>query len=284
MTDLCELTRLADSGRLPPPAAVAARVRARGIWLYVETWLLASRTWVVSLLIVAVLEPIVYLLALGWGLGSLVDRQVGVADGVPYLVFVGPALIVATGVMAAHQESTYPVMAGFKWRRLFLAAQATPLMPRQIALGHLASVMCRYLAQATLFWLVLLAFGATRSAWSWLVVPITGLTAWAFGACVTAYAAGLEDEGYEFALLQRFVVMPMFLFAGTFFPLSELPAYLHWVGWISPIWHGTELARVASYGAPMTGAALALHLSVLLGYAAVGTIVTTRRFTRRLTR
>ena len=125
MTDLCELTRLADSGRLPPPAAVAARVRARGIWLYVETWLLASRTWVVSLLIVAVLEPIVYLLALGWGLGSLVDRQVGVADGVPYLVFVGPALIVATGVMAAHQESTYPVMAGFKWRRLFLAAQAT---------------------------------------------------------------------------------------------------------------------------------------------------------------
>ena len=284
MTDLTHLTRLARSGTAPRPEQIADSVRRRGVLLYVETWLVASKTWALSLLIVAVVEPIAYLLALGWGLGNLVDGRGSSPGGVPYLVFVGPGLIVATAVMAAHQESTYPVMAGFKWRRLFHAPRASPLTPAQIALGQLGGTMCRYVVQASLFWIVLVAFGATRSGWSWLVVPIAALTGLAFGACVTAYAAGLEDEGYQFAMLQRFVVMPMFLFAGTFFPLSELPGYLHWVGWISPVWHGTELARVASYGASMSLPAMAGHLAVLLGYAVVGTLLSMRRFESRLSR
>lgn len=283
-TDLADLRRLANSGAAPAPARVSDRVRRRGIGFFIETWLIGAKTWALSLILLGILEPIAYLLALGWGLGTLVDGGGRSPGGVPYLVFVGPGLLVATTVMAAHQESSYPVMAGFKWRRLFLAPNATPLTPAQIALGQLGGTTIRYVGQAGLFWVVLVAFGATRSGWSWLVVPIAALTGLAFGACVTAYAAGLDNEGTEFAMLQRFVVMPMFLFAGTFFPLSELPAYLHWIGWISPVWHGTELARVASFGAPMPGSTLALHLAVLAGFAVVGILASVRRFERRLRR
>ncbi|GAA1799294.1 MAG: ABC transporter permease [Actinobacteria bacterium] len=284
MTELADLHRLARSGTAPSPQDLAHRVRRRGILLYVETWLIASKTWAASLAIVGIVEPIAYLVALGWGLGTLVDDGGRSPGGVPYLMYVGPGLIVATAVMAAHQESTYPIMAGFKWRRLFHGPRATPLTPTQIGLGQIGGTLMRLLGQTSLFWLVLVAFGATRSAWSVLIVPIAALAGLAFGACVTAYAAGLENEGHQFASLQRFVVMPMFLFAGTFFPLSELPGYLHWIGWLSPIWHGTELARAASYGAHLAPSSVALHLSVLLAYAALGLVVSARRFERRLTR
>lgn len=114
------------------------------------------------------------------------------------------------------------------------------------------------------------------------MVPVGVLTATAFGAPLQAYAATLRDEGFQFAFIQRFVVMPMFLFAGTFFPLSVLPTYLHWIGWISPVWHGTELARLATYGAPMSPLMLVVHLAFLIVCTVVGMVLAVRVYTGRL--
>ena len=99
-----------------------------------------------------------------------------------------------------------------------------------------------------------------------------------------AYAATIENEGYQFALVQRFIVMPMFLFAGTFYPLEAMPAYLQWIGWISPMWHGTQLARELSFGLQLPAGMVVLHLGVLLAVAAAGAALAVRNFERRLAR
>ena len=99
-----------------------------------------------------------------------------------------------------------------------------------------------------------------------------------------AFAATQTDEGAQFPFVQRLVVMPMFLFAGTFFPLSAMPGYLQWIGWVSPMWHGTQLARIACFGMGNPLWLTALHLLVLVVAAAAGTWAATRIFAKRMTR
>ncbi len=275
---------LAYSGRAPEHTVMAARARARGVWYYAETVLRGMRAYFWPVLLYAVGQPLLYMVAVGIGLGTLVDAGAGAVDGVDYLTFVAPALLVSTVVMSVSAEMTYPVMAGFKWQRLYHAPLATALTPGQVALGHLLAVVLRFVAQSAIFWVIMLAFGAAPSGWalSMLVIPIGVLTATAFGAPLQAYASTLTDEGFQFAFIQRFVVMPMFLFAGTFFPLSAMPGYLHWIAWVSPVWHGTELARLASYGAPMSPTMLVVHLGFLTACTVVGLLLGVRFYTRRL--
>ncbi|HEY9496081.1 MAG TPA: ABC transporter permease [Intrasporangium sp.] len=281
---IADLGRLAASGRVPPPEVLARRARRWGWWFYVEGWLRGSKAWAISLLVYMVLMPLLYLTALGLGLGHLVDRGAGSIDGVSYLVFVGPALLVSTVVMSVGGELTYPVMAGFKWQRLYYGPHATPLTPEQISVGQLVGVMIRFVVQAAIFLGFLLAFDAAPSGWSWLSVPIAVLTAAAFGAPLQAFAASLEDEGYQFAFVQRFVIMPMFLFAGTFFPLSVMPVALQWIGWVSPVWHGTQLARQATYGAVEPLWLTVTHVAVLVAMTGVGVALGRRIYARRLGR
>ncbi|MDC5698329.1 ABC transporter permease [Intrasporangium calvum] len=279
---IADLGRLAASGRVPPPEVMARRARRWGWWFFVEAWLLGAKAWAVSILLYMVVTPLLYLTALGLGLGTLVDRGAGSVDGVPYLVFVGPALLVSTVVMSVGGELTYPVMAGFKWQRLYYGPHATPATPEQIAVGQLLGVMIRFVVQAGIFWLLLVLFDAAPSGWSWLSVPVAVLTAAAFGAPLQAFAASLEDEGYQFAFVQRFIIMPMFLFAGTFFPLSVMPVTLQWIGWVSPVWHGTQLARQATYGAAEPLWLTAVHVVVLAAMALGGILVGRRIYARRL--
>lgn len=275
---------LAYSGRAPAHGVMAARARARGVWYYAETVLRGMRAYFWPIMLYSVGQPLLFMVAMGIGLGTLVDSGVGAVEGVDYLTFVAPALLVSTVVMSVTAEMTYPVMAGFKWQRLYYAPVATAVSPGQIALGHLVAVIIRFVVQSTVFWAIMLMFGAVSSSWalSVLIIPIGVLTATAFGAPLQAYAATLTDEGFQFAFIQRFVVMPMFLFAGTFFPLSAMPAYLHWIGWISPVWHGTELARLVSYGAPMSPTMLVVHLGFLGACTVVGVLLAVRVYTRRL--
>lgn len=282
MTDV-DGARLASSVRAPAHTEMAVRARRSGVWFYAETVLRGMRAFAVPILLYAVAQPLLYLLALGVGLGELVDRGSGPVEGVDYLVFVAPALLVSTVVMSVSAEMTFPVMSGFKWNRLYYGPVASPLEPSQIALGHFTAVMIRFAVQGLVFWLVMLAFGAAPTGvWpSVLLVPIGMLAAAAFGAPLQAYAATLDD-GFQFSLIQRFVVMPMFLFSGTFFPLSAMPVYLHWIGWISPVWHGTQLARLVSYGADVPVPMVVLHVVVLLTCAGLGLRWAVRTYTRRL--
>lgn len=277
------MTEVRYSGDLPSPGEQAIRGRRFGVWYMAEYQLRVMRAYAWSMLGYSVGQPLLYMVAMGVGLGALVDRNAGV-DQVPYLVFVAPAVMLATVTLSVAGEMTYPVMAGFKWQRLYHAPHATPLTPAQIGLGHFVAVMARFLIQAAVFWLIMVIFGATTSGWSWLTVPIATLTAAAFGAPLQAYSSTLADEGSSFAMIQRFVVMPMTLFAGTYFPLESMPGYLQWIGWISPLWHGTQLARQASYGLVEPGWLTGVHLLVLVVFTGVGLTAMVRSYTRRLGR
>jgi lipooligosaccharide transport system permease protein len=260
-----------------------ARVARRwGWWFEVEAWMRKFRAYAFSALMYAVGQPLLYMIAMGIGLGTLVQSGAGQVDGVEYLVFVAPAILVSTTVMSTSGELTFPVFGGFKWERLYYGPAATAMTPGQIAFGHFFGVMIRFTAQCAVFWLIMLAFGATSSPASILVIPIGVLTAAAFGAPLQAYTSTLENEGFQFSFIQRFIVMPMFLFSGTFFPLSVLPIYLQWIGWISPVWHGTQLARVASYGADVAPWLMVVHVVVLVTLMLLGLAWARRGYTRRL--
>ena len=260
-------------------AELARRTRRWG-WVHYARYRQASECpffW--TAFVTAIGNPVLYLVAMGMGLGSIVQGDV---DGVRYLHFVAPGLLVATVVTTGAQFGTWPIFGGFKWMKNYLAAHSTPVEPWQMAVGEALAISVRMFVQALLFWLIGLAFGAWPSAGSLAIVPIAMLASMAMFAPLMAYSATLEEEGLQFNFVQRLIVMPMFLFAGTFFPLASMPVYLQWIGWISPMWHGTQLARIASYGMENPAWLTVVHWVFLIGCVVVGLLVSARTFTKRL--
>ena len=272
---------------LRPPvtaAASAERVRRRGVLLYAEHQLRNMRRYGAVLLVGALGEPVLYLLAMGLGLAQLMGGGMpqDALGGVSYVAFIAPALLASGALMTASVEFSYPVMGGFQWQRTYYAAQATPLSPAQIALGHLAAVSLRFVFQAAVFLLVMLAFGVVSSPWAWVQVLTATLGGLAVGAPIMAFAASLKEDKGQFATLQRLVVMPLFLFSATFYPLEALPVWLRWIGWLSPQWHAAQLGRVLSYGMTEPAWLTVLHVAFLLALALGGAWLAVRIYTRRL--
>jgi lipooligosaccharide transport system permease protein len=224
--------------------------------------------------------PLLFLGAMGLGLGGLVDENRGTVDGVEYLVFVAPGILAATAFQTAAGESLWPVMSGVKWVKSFHAAAATPVTPGQVYGGHLTWIAARALLNATLFLGVAVAFGAVPSAWGALAVPAAALGGLALAAPLTAFSAG-RDSDRSFTLVMRLAVMPMFLFSGTFFPVDQLPDGLEPVARVTPLWHAVELCRSATT-ASLSAAGAAGHTAVLVAFVALGCWWGTRTFRRRL--
>lgn len=272
---------------LRPPvtaAASAERVRRRGVLLYAEHQLRNMRRYGAVLLVGALGEPVLYLLAMGLGLAQLMGGEMpqDALGGVSYVAFIAPALLASGALMTASVEFSYPVMGGFQWQRTYYAAQATPLSPAQIALGHLVAVSLRFVFQAAVFLLVMLAFGVVSSPWAWVQVLTATLGGLAVGAPIMAFAASLKEDKGQFATLQRLVVMPLFLFSATFYPLEALPVWLRWIGWLSPQWHAAQLGRVLSYGMAEPVWLTVVHVAFLLALALGGAWLAVRIYTRRL--
>lgn len=261
---------------------MASAVARRGPVYYMEFWLLQAKAYVGSILGVGLLSPLLYLMAMGIGLGVVVDQTTGQDLGMPYLHFVAPALLLSTAIQAATEENTYTVMAGFKWRRTYYAGQVTPLTPGQIADGHVMGVTLRYVVTLVIYFAVLAAFGAIPEWGGLWLLPIGLLTASAVGLPIMAWAATLTEERGQFALMQRFVIMPMTLFSGTFFPLETLPVYLRPLGWVSPLWHGVELGRHAATPIDVTSWLVAVHVAYLVVLSAAGWWFARRTYNRRL--
>lgn len=261
------------------------RAGARGALYVAEHQFRAMLNYRWTIVMVGLGSPLAYLLGIGLGLATLLDAEVGQGPGgpVPYVVFVAPALLASAAVSVATEEFTYTVMSGFKWRRVFWGINATPVEPGQIASGLVLAVAARMAFGGILYYLLILAFGATGSTGlSWLLPLVGVLGGLAFGLPLLAYSASLKDDAGQFAAVQRFVFTPLFLFSGTFYPLETLPSALHWIGWISPLWHASELGRVLSYGAPKPGWLVAVHVLALLALAIGGWLLARRVFTRRL--
>jgi lipooligosaccharide transport system permease protein len=228
------------------------------------------------------LLPVLYLLAMGVGLGSYVDdggatRSLG---GVDYLDFLAPGLLVTTVFQNAVGASTWPVMSAIKWDRTYHAMLATPLRVRDILLGTLAYIAARLTLTALVFLLVLVGFGVAASPWAVLAVPAAVLVGMAHAAPVVAYAAWLERET-GFMLLFRLAVIPMFLFSGAFFPVSQLPDALEWLARLMPLYHGVELVRGLVLGVPEAGPDV-LHVAYLAVWLLGGFWLADRQLARRL--
>jgi lipooligosaccharide transport system permease protein len=238
------------------------------------------RTWRGGV-VTTFLNPVMFLAAMGLGLGSFVDE--GGADtlgGVPYLEFLAPGLLAATCMQVATGEATYPVMAGIKWIRTYHAMLATPLGVRDVLRGHLGFIASRLATTAAAFTIVMLLFGAAHSSAVVLGVPAGVLTGMAFATPIFAFSAHSESDT-AFASLFRFVVVPMFLFSGTFFPVEQLPALLEPVAYVTPLWHGVALCRHLSLGSGTPLGDLG-HAAYLVAWFAAGYALAHRALRRRL--
>ena len=233
------------------------------------------------------LTPILFLTAMGLGLGAYVDDSANQAlGGVSYLAFLAPGLLVATCMQTAAFEATFPIMAGLVWSRVYHAMYATPIRGRDIALGNLAWIGFRLLLVATIFTAVIVLFGAATSALIVLAIPVAALTGLAFAAPIAAFAA-TQRSPERFAAIFRFGITPLFLFSGTFYPVESLPAIVQPLAWLTPLYHGVVLARGLSLGTigvePTIPLAL-VHLAVILGFIAVGAFFAVRLISAKLVR
>ncbi len=229
------------------------------------------------------LVPLMFLGVMGYLLGPLVDRGTGGGiAGMEYVAFVAPGLLAAQAMQAAVGESTFPVLAGIKWRRFYHAMLATPLGVRDVILGHLVFVTFRIALTSTVFLIVAFALGAIRSPWAVLALPVAVLCGLAFATPVFAYSAR-QTDGQGFAVLFRFAVMPLFLFSGTFFPMTQLPGWLQPVAWATPLAHGIDLSRDLSLGTPSVTEAV-VHVGFMLLWLIAGLALAEWSLRRRMVR
>ncbi|WP_207782297.1 ABC transporter permease [Phytoactinopolyspora limicola] len=227
------------------------------------------------------LSPLLFLVAIGIGLGSLVDDgPAGGIEGISYLMFLAPGILAAQAMQTAISESTFPVLGAMKWQRQYHAMTAAPLGIADIVLGHLAFIAFRLTITSTTFVVIATAFGAIESWWVVLAVPVAILTGLAFAAPVFAYAARQEGPS-GFSMLFRFVMLPLFLFSGTFFPVDQLPVVLEVIAKFTPLWHSVELCRGLALETLSLLPALG-HLAYLLAWLALGITLAMRGFRAKL--
>jgi lipooligosaccharide transport system permease protein len=235
-----------------------------------------KRTWRGSIT-TSFLYPVLYLSAMGLGLGSLIKGRV---DGVRYLDFLAPGLLASTAMQIGGNEAMYPVMAAIKWLRTYFAMLATPLEVIDVLVGHLAWIALRLVMVTSIYLLIMAAFGTVHSALAILAVPVGVLTGLAFAAPIAAFAAAQQNDT-GFTTIYRFGLIPLFLFSGTFFPIDRLPGWLQPIAQATPLYHGVALCRGLVLGHVGLGAAGA-HLGYLVALVVVGYVLATGTYRRRL--
>lgn len=262
----------------------AAKVAARGAIFVTEARLRTMLKWVWLIIGLAIANPVLYLVSIGLGVGAYIDKNTGGmgVDGVSYITFLAPALLATAAIQGAIDESVYPTLEGFKWNKTFFSMNATPLSGNHIAMGVFFNSLIRTVFTAIFYWLVMLAFGVLESPRAWLAIFTAVMAGAAFGALMQALAGLLENENVFFTIVDRFIIMPLFLFSGTFYPLTNMPIFLQWIGWISPLWHATELGRWLTYGSEISTTMLFVHFIFLNSILIFGLFASRRIFTRRL--
>ena len=239
------------------------------------------RTWRGSVF-TSFVTPMFYVLAMGVLLGEFIDDGSADLQGAPtYLAFIAPGLVAAHAMMIAVGEVTWPVLGAIKWNRTYLGMVATPLAVADVVAAHFAFVLFRVATTCGVFLLVLALFGVFASFWGAVAAfAVQLLIGMAFAAPIYGFSAGLKDQT-AFALIYRVGVMPMFLFSGAFFPVSNLPDALQWLAVATPLWHGVNLTRMLTVGDVDGGLAL-VHVAYLTALFAVGWWWSVRRLTKRL--
>lgn len=236
-----------------------------------------------SHVLLAFVQPLLYLLGIGLGVGALIDvntDSTAALGGISYFAYLAPALLATTAMISAGQASLWQVLDGFFWGNRYRAMAATPLTPGDIATGLMLWHATRTAIGVAGVAGVLALFAETRS-WGLLVaVPVAVLTGLAFALPISAWSSTRYGGG-SFPTIIRFGLLPMFLFGGAFFPIDELPGWLQPVAYVTPLWHGIELCRGVVIESSSPGNVV-VHLLVLVTYVFAGWIACRLFFARRL--
>ncbi|HEX8095385.1 ABC transporter permease [Jatrophihabitans sp.] len=254
--------------RVLPPSVYAGRAMVlmeRSARVYRRAWLI---------IISGFFEPLFYLLSFGTGLGALVGGVAG-PHGQPlsYAQYIAPALLASSAMNGALNDSMMNVFYKLKYAKLYDGMLSTSLAPMDVALGEMSWALTRGGLYAGAFVVVMLGMRLILSPWALLLVPAALLIGFGFsaiGMAVTTYVRSWQD--IEVVTL---LVLPMFLFSGTFYGLDAYPAWLRLVVQCLPLHHGVAVMRALTYGD--IGAGLLLHLGYFVGMAGFGLWLTTRR-------
>ncbi|MFL5725777.1 MAG: ABC transporter permease [Chloroflexota bacterium] len=230
-------------------------------------------------------NPLFFLAAMGLGLGTYVNTSSSEAlGGLTYVQFLAPGLLAASCMQSAAFEAMFPIMGGLVWNRTFHAMYATPISPRDIALGNIAWILLRLTMIATVFTAVIVLFGAAVSPGVVLAIPAAVLTGMAFAGPIAAFSA-TQRTPEKFNAVFRFGITPLFLFSGTFFPVETLPPFLQPIVWLSPLWHGVDLTRALALGtAAQQPVLMVVHVVVLAAISIAGAAAAVRTIDRKLVR
>jgi lipooligosaccharide transport system permease protein len=248
----------------------AGRLVERNVMVYRRTWMIIFSGF---------FEPLLYLLGIGFGLGSLVG-SIGTGHGHPvsYAVFVAPALMASAAMNGAIYDSTFNLFYKLKYARTYDAVLATPVGSADVALGEVTWSLIRGTLYAIGFIVVMTALGLVQSPLAVLAVPAAMLIGFASAALGTA-ATTFIRKWQDFDLMQLFI-LPMFLFSGSFFPVSAYPATFRTLVQLSPLYHGVDLIRALTTGT--LGASMLVDAIYLAGLGLLALLVTTRRLNRVL--
>jgi lipooligosaccharide transport system permease protein len=237
------------------------------------------RTWKGSVF-VSFVSPILFLAAMGLGLGGLISRgPVRTVDGLPYLAFLAPGLLVATAMQSGYVETTFPILARIQWERTYEGMLATPLQVLDLLVGEFGWLALRLGLGSVAFFLIMLLFGTVHSGLGILAIIVSVLTGLAFAGPILAWTA-TQRTTTSFSLIGRFLITPLFLLGGVFFPIHQLPQLIQWIAWLTPLAHGVALARSLSVGVVPSSAGI--HLAVVLVYLAAGIAAARITLQRRL--
>jgi lipooligosaccharide transport system permease protein len=260
--------------RLTPPLLIGGRraglLIERNLYVY-------RRIWIV--IVSGFFEPLFYLLGIGFGLGALVGSVTG-PDGreVSYQLFVAPALLASSSMNGAIMESTFNVFFKLNYQKTYDAILATPMSVGDVALGEIGWALIRGGMYAGAFLAVMALLGLVVSPWVILAFPAALLVGFAFAAVGMA-ATTFMRTWQDFDLIQL-VILPLFLFSATFFPLETYPEGLRWVVQVTPLYQGVDLIRSLTIGA--ISPVLLVHVAYLLVMGLLGLAVTSRRLGKLL--
>ena len=260
--------------RITPLASIGGqrwlRMIERNLLVYKHGWLV---------LFSGFFEPLFYLLSIGFGLGRLVGDVTGPGgQQIPYGLFVAPALLAASAMNGAITESTFNFFFKLNYDKTFASILTTPMSPADISLGELAWALIRGALYTIGFIAVMVVMGLVRSPLILLTLPGALLIGFAF-ASVGMAATSFMRTWQDFDLIQL-VILPMFLFSGTFFPLDSFPEFARVLIQLTPLYHGVDLLRGLSVG--VVGPETLVHVGYLLLIGLLGLSVVSRRLDRLL--
>ncbi|MCU1552049.1 MAG: transporter [Glaciihabitans sp.] len=236
--------------------------------------LLATRSTNYFIVLSGFFEPVFYLLSLGFGLGGLIGGvTTSSGHAVPYAAFIAPALLAVSAMNGAIYDSTWNVFFKMQYAKLYEGMLATSLGPLDVALGEISLALLRGLMYAVSFMIVMQALGLNLAWTAVLALPAVLLIAFGFaslGMAITSYMKTFQQMDWI-----NFVLMPMFMFSATFYPIAVYPQWLQWVVEALPLWHGVELVRGLTTGDLSVG--MLWHVLYYVVMIGIGLVFTTKR-------